>query len=124
MVVRLVSYNMEKRYTIQALLTGKPCTLPQVVRPVKGDYEVPGLTELPCEDFLLEEVRNVQLVQIRVLPFADEAAAIVEKGEDFVRSRRQYINQKFLLPTMYLGRLKFVPKPRKRERFASVAQVL
>lgn len=110
-------------YTLSKLWEEKCFKFPLVVKQTEADYEIPGQLELPDDIVLLDEVTHVHFARIKVLPFDNDAAIVSEKGDEFVESRNEAVGKEFLLPIKYKGKLRFVPKPRLRQRFTAVDQV-
>lgn len=71
----------------------------------------------------LESQKTIKCVHIKVLDVQDEEAAIQEHGNDFVYERACFVDNEFLIPLKYAGKLKHVLRPGRRDRYANVAQV-
>lgn len=63
------------------------------------------------EEFLLDKVANIELADVRVCPFVNEAKTSRWKGD------------RYLLPALFPGKFKFVTKPGGPEHYSCIKQV-
>ncbi|WAR23713.1 hypothetical protein MAR_037382, partial [Mya arenaria] len=76
------------------------------------------------EELLITGRRTVELGRVRVLDVLDKEAARKAHNDDFVADRRLFVGEEYLLPLKVPYKLKFVHRPGKSRRYATVSQVI
>ncbi|XP_052774321.1 uncharacterized protein LOC128212950 [Mya arenaria] len=76
------------------------------------------------EELLITGRQTVELGRVRVLDVLDEEAARKAHNDDFVAERGMFVGEEYLLPIKVPCKLKFVQRPGKRRRYATVSQLI
>ncbi|XP_045159055.2 uncharacterized protein LOC123524709 [Mercenaria mercenaria] len=117
----------DKTQTISDIL--KTNELPMVVRIYEekkhdDDFDICRSRISGKTEVLFQTKLKVKYGHIRILKYYDNDVVQKEKGPEYVLEHDTYVDEKFLIPLKYSGKVNFVHRPGSWRRYAMISQVL
>ncbi|XP_053396499.1 uncharacterized protein LOC128546041 [Mercenaria mercenaria] len=117
----------DKKQTIAGLLQTN--SLPMVVRIYEEnkhdeDFDILHAKISGNTEVLLQKKIKVKYGHIKILRYYDNNVVEKENGSEYVLEHDTYVDEKFLIPLKYHGKVKFVHRPGSSRRYATISHVL
>jgi hypothetical protein len=114
-------YKNVPRHLTLADVSEKGKNYPAIVSIMKNEYELKGLPH--GVEILLEKPEYIHFVRIKIVDFEGKEYERAAFEDDFIKDRKRYIGEEFLIPLGYRGKFKLLSKIGRYATLISVSQV-